>query len=340
MNFNVFAIALSVFFLTACSPTKSRFPELYFPINGRAEVYDLSHPDSIIPAAWTLEWDGDFLISGGLLDNHWIHFYNPGTGCVEKHCVGMGEGPGEILQECGMHRDKSGLKIYDLFRNMIYSYDDSIRYIDREEVRVDSLPIVTNVYFINNDRTVVFGRAAGYDTHESICVTSNGSQGNIYSGNPLDFDEDASVFYSRARFSYDPESSFLATASVNGGVIETFHISGNEIEPKACRLIYPLEISDDPNLPGAAEDCIIGITAITNDRNKVIVALCGERDTYASTDITVWDWDLNPVACYSFEGQIIAMVHGHKEDEIYAIVATDGGSIKLVRTLCPGIDSL
>ena len=340
MNLKKSATFFAVIIMMEGCSSGNRFIEPEFPIIRETAVSYISHPDTIIPCSWHLEWDGDRLVGDGLLYNHWIHFFNPDNGCIERHSVSLGEGPGEIVQSYGMRRDNTGWRIYDLSTNMIYSYDDSLRYIRHDEVRLDSLPIVLSVFFIDNDRTVVSGRQYGEHQQESLCVLAGESRGNIYHGNPLDFDRESSECYSRKKFTYDPQLSCLSSASVYGGVIETFKIIGNEIEPRAKRLIYPLELSDDPYLRGPSKDCIIGVTAITSDSRKVIAALCGNHIPAAPTDITVWDWDLNPVARYPFGAQIVSMVHGQGKDELYAIVMTNDGTIRMAKILCPGLDDL
>mgnify|MGYP001638033345 CR=1 FL=1 len=339
----LFITLASCLIFIACNKRKSEFAMPEF-ISEPAIATDITTEDDIVPVITPgtgMVITDSTIVIADLMDEKWLHEYDRRNGKLLTSYLSHDAGPKEVSMLESFVRSDSGWYIVDRKQSMIKQFDHDFNLINSNDIPKDDFLILTSSFLLPDGRMLAAGlrNDAPILEHgtEGLRILGDKCSGNMIIETPVDNIIEDNNLYSRKRFAFNADFSKLACGTLEGGVIETFNVDGNNLEPRASCLLFPYNVVVQNGMKRAINSKI-GFSSIIADDNKIVAALLGDENPASPTDITVWDWNCKPLRKYTTNAQILTMAFSPDDpDSVYAVVVEDEGDPKIVTYRCPGL---
>lgn len=346
--FHIFLLTISMLsVLSSCHKKESEYLPPVFTDIQDAEVTIIGGPDIIYPPTWSMQIEDSSVLILGLMDDHWIQIYNRFSGEPAGAHITRGEGPEEMIyaNKSVFVTDDKYYKTFDEATQKIKFYDKKFNLIDQLSPKDFDRGRILDVFFLPGDRYLLH---CAVDKHPSaLTVVRNGEEGAMYTATPVDTPSDSVTDrntptlkdqYLRKRSAISSDGTRLVCTTLSGAFMEIFDINGLTLTPKVTKCMYPYEVETRGNLRRVTDDSTLGFSAVCATDSRIIGAFLEHTDLMGPSDITVWDWDGNPLRRYKTDYQISAMtLSPDNPDDIYAIGGIKDGEISLLLFHCPGL---
>ena len=346
--FLIFLLTISVIsVLSSCHKKElSYIPPVFTDIQD-AEVTVIGGPEIIYPVAWSMQIEDSSVLMLGLLDDHWIQIYNRFSGEPTGAHITRGEGPEEMIfaNMSVFGTDDKYYKIFDEETQKIKFYDKKFNLIDQLSPKKFERGRIWDVFCLPGDRYLLH---CGFDKYWSaLTIVRDGEEGVMYTTTPVDSPLDSVTdrntptlkdLYKRRRSTLSPDGTRLVCTTMEGAFMEIFDIKDLSLTPRVTKCMYPYEVEMRGNLRRVTDDSIQGFSAVCATDSRIIGTFLEHTEAMGPSDITVWDWDGNPLRRYKTDYQILAMaLSPDNPDDIYALGGTRDGEISLLLFHCPGL---
>ena len=346
--FLIFLLTISVIsVLSSCHKKElSYIPPVFTDIQD-AEVTVIGGPEIIYPVAWSMQIEDSSVLMLGLLDDHWIQIYNRFSGEPTGAHITRGEGPDEMIfaNRSVFGTDDKYYKIFDEETQKIKFYDKKFNLLDQLSPKDFERGRIWDVFFLPGDRYLLH---CGFDKYRSaLTIVRDGEEGVMYTTTPVDSPLDSVTdrntptlkdLYKRRRSALSPDGTRLVCTTMEGAFMEIFDIKDLTLTTRVTKCMYPYEVEMRGNLRRVTDDSMQGFSAVCATDYRIIGAFLEHTDLMGPSDITVWDWDGNPLRRYKPDYQILAMaLSPDNPDDIYALGDTRDGEISLLLFHCPGL---
>ena len=347
--FHILLLTMSMLsVLNSCHKKESEFIPPVFTDIQDAEVTVIGGPEIIYPSAWSMQIEDSSVLMLGLLDDHWIQIYNRFSGEPTGAHITRGEGPEEMVSASGttFGIDSNYYKTFDEVTQKIKIYDKNFDNIEQISPKHSDAIRIWKVHFLPDNRYLLncFTRM-GPST--LAIVKKDGEEGVMYTTTPVDSPSDLVTdrntptlkdLYKRRRSALSPDGTRLVCTTMEGAFMEIFDIKDLTLTPRVTKCMYPYEVEMRGNLRRVTDDSMQGFCAVCATDSRIIGAFLEHTEPMGPSDITVWDWDGNPLRRYKTDYQIIAMaLSPDNPDDIYALGGTRDGEISLLLFHCPGL---
>ena len=334
--------------LCSChQPAGTTYTPPNFSTIKNADVTVIGNENIIYPFTWSMQIKDSTIIMSGLLDGKWVHSYNRFSGKPISSHIRNGEGPDEIISssKTSFAIDSNYYKTFDEETQKIKFYDKEFNFVNQYTPGHSKVLRVTDVYFLPDDRYLL--QAFIDKGYSALTIVREGQEGNLYTVTPVDNSIDITLndntpnlrkLYRRTRSALSPDATKMVCTTISGAYMEIFDIDNLTLVPKVTRYMYPFEVETNGNLQCTTSNSTQGFSAVYATNSRIIGAFLGHTDLMGPSDITVWDWNGNPLRKYKTNYQIIAMTPSpDSPDDIYALGGTKNGEIHLLLFHCPGL---
>lgn len=340
-------LLVGLMFLSSCGKEEKReFAMPEFDITEAAIETVISGEDELIPVVTPgtpLEFTDSTIVIAGYMDKKLLHVYDRHNGKLIDSPVKMGDNPADVVRLLTFARYKDGWLMYDDVPNSLKRYDSDFNFMESTQIPQAGFAAINNSFILPDARVLAMGfRKDGLPSTLKplgMQIIDGSKAGNMISETPVDSLIKENYLYVRERYAVNPKLDKLVCGTLEGGVIETFNVDGNNLEPRASYLLFPYNVAEQNGMKRRAIDSKIGFSSIIADDNKIVAALLGDKNPALPTDITVWDWDCKPLRKYTTNAVILTMAFSpDAPDTLYAVVVEDGGDPKIVTYRCPGLN--
>ena len=345
--FTTLAIS-SIMSLSSCSKEKRiEFKAPKFPVETRAETSIIFDEETILPIALHMALTDSTVSLLGIMDNKWVHTYNLSSGELISQAVTHGNGPDEVIVSEGFDLLPDGtFRIFEMQPPKIKTFDKNWKCIDSKDITVKQGTFAYPSLFLPDNRLLV-STSTDYAS-SALCIIDNTNQGKMYEYNPLetndtpvkrDFEHSQTKdMYHRNRMAVSPDGTKIVSTTLDGAIIEIIDVDGLNLKHHATNYLYPFEIEERGNFTTFKDDVMRGFSAVCATDSLIFAAFLEATNDDAPTDITVWDWEGNPLRRYKTDYQILAMeLSPSNPEEIYALALKPSEEPQFVRFHCPGL---
>lgn len=349
-----FAIAILLLGVAACSHRDGiKYEPPVFSGIREASATAIGNEEVIYPIAFGISITDSIATLIGNLDDMEINNFNRFTGELVSQYVHQGQGPAEVVSLASYIPDSTEFKVLDRMTDLWKTYDKDGRFTEAVNLNemIGEKPLwikklAPKKYIIgcctagncnamaiwDTERLGTIYTKTPFDENEN---TENEDNGNV---NYYDAPPTLKDLYGRSAMTVSPDGKRMFTGTSVGVIVEIFDIKDMEISNRLTKFMYPFEISSEDGWVGFKENYVKGFTSLISTDQLVFGALQESSENNAPTDITVWDWNGNPVRRYKTDYLIYCMAFSpDNPDELYAMATKDGGEVQLIKLHCPGL---
>lgn len=345
--FTTLAIS-SIMTLSSCSKGKRiEFKAPEFPVETRAETSVIFDEETMLPSALHMSLTDSTVSFLGVMDNKWVHTYNLSSGELISQAVSHGNGPDEVIVSEGFQLlSDSTFRIFEMQPPKIKTFDKDWKCIDSKDIAVKQGTFAYPRLFLPDNRFLV-STNTDYEV-SALCIINDTTQGDMYEYNPLETNDtpvkrdpehsQTKDMYHRERMAVSPDGTKIVSTTLDGAIIEIIDVDGLNLKHHATNYLYPFEIEERGNFTTFKDDVVRGFSAVCATDSLIFAAFLEATNDDVPTDITVWDWDGNPLRRYKTDYQILAMeLSPSNPEEIYALALKPSEELQFVRFHCPGL---
>lgn len=342
----IFFVIVAVIIFTECKDAQ-KYSAPVFESTTDAKVTVLSALDEVLPMTFNINVSDSLIMLSGPLDDKLFHTYDRKTGKSVGHYINRGQGPDDMIMPGKFYPDNSGLIVQDMATQAIKRFDKDWKCMSTELIDFGKMENFspTNVRPMPDGKVFVEVFIEKF-MPLGMQIKDGNRYGSVYIELPVIIKDPLTgkPYYDR-KFHFSPDAKKMIAISSEGLIIETFDIDEIEIRPKAVKYYYPFELSDmKVNSDGINSMIeyknlnIKGFGAIASTDSRIVAVYNDSRDTEAFTDISVWDWNGNPIRRYHTDKILLAIaLSPDNPDEIYALGSDKGGEVELLLINCPGL---
>lgn len=311
-GFLIFCISL--LFFSACKSDGNTYQAPDFPQEKHLHGQILIPADSLlIQYPYGLYADDDNIYLLALAEGHWMQVYDRHSGRFVARGISFGQGPGEIQQgySLSFDQERQTFDIYDegLRQVLSYRYDPNAKTF--AFVHAQSFPAykgaVRKAWHLNGHTYLTEGQTGPMtegktrfqlyrDDH--ICAR--------YDTFPLADDQTFPIFVLSASTSLSPDRTKLASATLHGGILETFQLDDSAIQPLSTRYFYPPHIRFEGGAIQPTPETVYGFSSLCADNECLYAVLIGGKDANQFNRIAVFDWEGREQMLYHTDCQVFA----------------------------------
>lgn len=334
----LFSIVLCIIVVLCGKSTK--YETLIFPETRQSTVTYISGEEEILPNAFKMAIVDSMIMMAGPLDNRWIHAYHFEGGQPSAHYLPNGPGPDEVISGFEFQQTPSGTDVFDIVARQVKRFNHDWQCISSwaSDLSKDSL-VVKKVHFMPNGSLLVEVNTDRSYSKQGFTIMQNGKRGNVYLDSPMDDEPaDKACMLDRHCIAFSPDGKRFACATLEGFILEIFDVEGIDINVRATRKFYPYESVEQDGFVGYSESNIKGVVSMAASDKYVVASFNGTPDGMSPTDISVWDWDGNPIRRYTTDVIILAMcLSSCDNDELYALVQPKDAETRIAKIRCAGL---
>lgn len=341
----LFFVIVSVIIFTGCKETQ-KFSAPVFGNMADAKVTVLSDPDEVIPSGFGLSVSDSLLTLTSEVDGKLFHTYDRKTGKSLGHYVNKGQGPDDMIVPGTFYIDNNVITVQDLYTHDVKKFDKDWKCISIEHLDLGKLDKFSpRVVLRMPDGKIFMEVFVEYYMPLGIRIKDGDRLGSVYTDLPVIVEDPMTEkpYYER-KVHFSPDAKKMIAVSEEGLIIETFAIDDIEINPKGVKFYYPFVYDVEIETKGGISRFIYknlnikGFGAIASTDSRIVAVYNDSRDTEAFTDISVWDWNGNPIRRYHTDKILLTIaLSPDNPDEIYALGSDKGGEVELLLINCPGL---
>ena len=341
----LFFVIVSVIIFTGCKETQ-KFSAPVFGNMADAKVTVLSDPDEVIPSGFGLSVSDSLLTLTGEVDGKLFHTYDRKTGKSLGHYVNKGQGPDDMIVPGTFYIDNNVIAVQDLYTHDVKKFDKDWKCISIEHLDLGKLDKFSpRVVLRMPDGKIFMEVFVEYYMPLGIRIKDGDRLGSVYTDLPVIVEDPMTEkpYYER-KVHFSPDAKKMIAVSEEGLIIETFAIDDIEINLKGVKFYYPFVYDVEIETKGGINRFIYknlnikGFGAIASTDSRIVAVYNDSRDTEAFTDISVWDWNGNPIRRYHTDKILLTIaLSPDNPDEIYALGSDKGGEVELLLINCPGL---
>lgn len=339
-RFGLLLVVLGFCVAVASCGGGSKYEELVFPETGEAEMSYVTGEDEILPNAFKMEVADSMIVMAGPLDNRWIHVYHRDNGRPLAHYLPNGSGPDEVIASFEFRQNPTGTEVFDLATGQVKCFNNDWHCVSSlaPDLSKDSL-VVKKLHFLQDGRTLFEINTDLSHSRQGFTIMRDGCRGNVYLDSPVDDEpEDNACMLDRHCVAFSPDGLKFASATLEGFILETFGIDNLDIKKRSVRMFYPYESVERDGFIGYSDRNVKGVVSMTGSDRYIVASFNGTVDGMAPTDITVWDWEGNPIRRYALDVIVLAMgLSPDNPDVIYALVQRRNEETRIAKITCPGL---
>lgn len=313
---------------TACTSNKEIYKEPDFPIEKQLVSKTITPADSLlIQYAYGLYADEEDLYVLTLKDKQWLHVYDKQSGKQVASGIPYGQGPGEITSgvTLSFNSQEQTFDIYDerLRKLFTYRYDKQTHdfsFIDSRSF-TSQQGIVRRAWTLDEHLVLTDAQQGHADTRKTrFQLYRNDSLVSHYDIFPTTDEQVYPAFVLNSVTSLSPDRKKLATATLFGGILETFNLDHANITPLSTRYFYPPHIQFEGGSIHPTPETIYGFSTICASNERVYAVLIGEKDPNRFNKICVFDWKGQEIAQYHTDCLVFSLsICPSEKNKLYAI---------------------
>ncbi len=347
-----FAMVILLLGVAACAHNdRIKYDAPVFSDIREAEATAIGSEEVIYPMALGISITDSIATLVGNLDDMEINNFNRFTGELVSQFVHHGQGPAEVVSLASYIPDSTGFKVLDMMTDLWKTYDKDGKYIGAVNLREKTGKKILGIRRLAADKYLI--KCCMEDICDDMAIWDTEKLGPVYTKTPFDENDTPNKnandidrpitlrdLYGRSASTISPDGKRMFTGTSVGVIVEIFDIKDMEISNRLTKFMYPFEISSEDGWVGFKENYVKGFTSLISTDQLVFGALQESSENNAPTDITVWDWNGNPVRRYKTGYLIYCMAFSpDNPDDLYAMATKDGGEVQLIKLHCPGLQA-
>ena len=315
--------------LLSCETNRKQFTPPDFKKNESLK-YEVLQDTLIISYPYDMVSFDNYIVIFALMEGKWLQVYDKQTGEHLGGYVGRGQGPGEIIAATYLFYN-SKERILTIFENNTqenYTYkinenlDELIKFESKKNFSRGRENRVQNIFKIDDNHYLLDSRnfVNHNNTQRFSLETEVGDKISEYN----DFATSSKLkdgfwaYCMQQSISISPNKQKMACVTFYGGVLETFEID-NSINLIQEKLFYPIFMNGQKY----TEKTVFGFVDICTSDEYIYTVLIGNKDLTTHNNISVFDWNGEPVVRYATDVNILRICYNENDNSIYAIAIDD-----------------
>lgn len=333
-------ICISTLFLTAsCKQDESIFHTPDFPQEKQLSAQTVIPADSLlIQYPYGLHVNGDNIFILALADNHWMQVYDRQSGQFVTRGIPYGQGPGEMLKGLYMsfNQAQQTFDIYDesLRQLLTYRYDSHTKSFSfiRSQSFSTYKGVVRKAWQLNEDTYLTEGQIGLMNEGKTrFQLYRKDSIWARYDNFPATDEQTFPIFILSASTTLSPDRTKLASATLHGGILETFEVGESAIKPLSTRYFYPPHIQFEGGAIRPTPETVYGFSSLCADNDYLYAVLIGGKDANQFDRIAVFDWEGREQMLYHADCPVFALAACPSDaNRLYAIAFSRDTGFRIV----------
>lgn len=326
-------------FTTSCKQGENTYHSPDFPQEKHLTAQTVIPADSLlIQYPYGLHVDDDNIYILALADNHWMQVYDRHSGQFVTSGIPYGQGPGEMLKGLSLsfNPEQQTFDIYDESLSQLLSYRYDAGKKTFSFVRSQSFPaydgVVRKAWQLNGNTFLTEGQTGPMTEGKTrFQLYRDGGIRARYDTFPVTDEQALPIFILSASTALSPDRTKLASATLHGGILETFQLDDSSIKPLSTRYFYPPHIRFEGGAIQPTPETVYGFSSLCADNKCLYAVLIGGKDANRFDRIAVFDWEGQEQTLYQADCLVFALAACPSDDNrLYAMAFSREAGFYLV----------